>query len=114
MLFALLDTLEREHLPPGRFEVEVTETGPVERPQVLDALWTLAESGVRIILDDFGTGYSGLSSLQALPIHAVKIDRRFIRSLHCQPRDRTMVRNMLRLVHDLGAEVIAESSDLTP
>jgi EAL domain-containing protein (putative c-di-GMP-specific phosphodiesterase class I) len=40
----------------------------------------LRDLGVSVAIDDFGSGYSALGSLQVLPIHAVKIDPRFLAS----------------------------------
>jgi len=108
VLFGLFDALERTGLPPHLLEVEITETGLAEHPQALESVHAVAGAGVRVVLDDFGTGYSGLSALRRLPVDAVKIDIRFIRSLHRSARDQALVRNMINLVHDLGAEVVAE------
>ena len=47
----------------------------------VEMLHSLREIGVSIAIDDFGSGYSSLGYLQALPINAVKIDRRFVESL---------------------------------
>ena len=69
-------TLAETGLPPGRLEVEITESTLLDAK---DSLAAIAATGVRISLDDFGTGYSSLSYLRLFTIHKIKIDRSFVR-----------------------------------
>jgi EAL domain-containing protein (putative c-di-GMP-specific phosphodiesterase class I) len=64
--------------------------------------------GLRISLDDFGTGYSGLSYLNSFPLHKVKIDRSFVRSLESDPRALTLLRGIANLTAALGMTVTVE------
>ncbi len=96
--------LSAEHLT-----LEITETYLLSDPdQALVQLKRLAAMGVRLSLDDFGTGYSSLTCLQRLPLHEIKIDRRFVRHMHASPDDRVIVEAVVGLARGLGKEVLAE------
>jgi predicted signal transduction protein with EAL and GGDEF domain len=63
---------------------------------------------VRISLDDFGTGYSSLLYLRELPIHEIKIDRRFISGLGRDRDDDAIVAGLVKLGHSVGVQIVAE------
>jgi EAL domain-containing protein (putative c-di-GMP-specific phosphodiesterase class I) len=68
------------NLPPGRLEIEITETSPLGEDAVtLGVLRGLRALGVSIAMDDFGSGHSTLGSLPRLPFDKVKLDRSFLR-----------------------------------
>ncbi|MBS0512333.1 MAG: EAL domain-containing protein [Proteobacteria bacterium] len=97
------------HLPPERLCVEITETVAVEESQeVTDVLHRLRGLGVRLAIDDFGTGYAGMAYLQRLPVHEVKIDRRFVAPITDSPRDREIIRSISSLARSLGLRIVAE------
>jgi EAL domain-containing protein (putative c-di-GMP-specific phosphodiesterase class I) len=64
--------------------------------------------GVRLVIDDFGTGYSSLAYLKRFPIHAVKIDRGFIRDVTQSDDARTLVDTIIAMARALRRDVIAE------
>src|SRR5262249_23960683 len=64
--------------------------------------------GVRIALDDFGTGYSSLSYLHDFPLQKVKIDRSFLSGLGDNKRAWPLLRNVARLITELGLGVTME------
>ena len=97
------------HLPPERLSLEITETVAVEESQeVADVLHRLRSLGVRLAIDDFGTGYAGMTYLQQLPVHEVKIDRRFVAPLAESARDREIIRSITGLARTLGLRIVAE------
>jgi len=81
LLAEVRDALMAHGLPAHRLELEVTESGLLDRRQAAQTLTALRALGVRLVLDDFGTGFSSLSYLQHLPFDGLKIDRSFIHSL---------------------------------
>jgi EAL domain-containing protein (putative c-di-GMP-specific phosphodiesterase class I) len=102
-------TLAAVGLPPGRLEVEITETTLLQdtaRTRV--ALQQLQTLGVRVSLDDFGTKYSSLSYLHSFPLQKVKIDQSFVKDLADNARMTTLLRGVARLSAELGLRVAVE------
>ena len=63
---------------------------------------------MKLSIDDYGTGYSSLGYLHRLPIHALKIDRMFVRDMPANEHDSIIVRSTVAMAHNLGLEVLAE------
>jgi EAL domain-containing protein (putative c-di-GMP-specific phosphodiesterase class I) len=63
--------------------------------------------GIHIAIDDFGAGYSSLIYLKRMPVHAIKIDKSFIKDMGDEP-NAAIVRSTIDLSHTLGFEVVAE------
>jgi EAL domain-containing protein (putative c-di-GMP-specific phosphodiesterase class I)/GGDEF domain-containing protein len=102
-------TLLKHRLPPGCFEVEVTESGIMQDIEIaLEQLNALNDAGVTLAIDDFGTGYSSLAYLQRLPAKVLKIDQSFVREVGLGERQRTLVSSMITLAHAMGHRVVAE------
>ena len=82
------EILFETNLPPGRLELEITETALVrDLNRALATLRRIKMLGVRIAMDDFGTGYSSLSNLRAFPFDKIKIDGSFIRSVNSNEQE---------------------------
>ena len=106
---ALDDALAVSGLGAEYVKLEVTESlflEPLENTVAL--LRALAERGIHVSIDDFGTGYASLSYLKNLPIHALKIDRSFLKGVPDNAGDIAIVETILFMADTLGLEVIAE------
>ncbi|MFC3031363.1 EAL domain-containing protein [Pseudoalteromonas fenneropenaei] len=96
-------------LSPSNFELEITENYLIsDINKSCQILQLFKDAGYTIAIDDFGKGYSSLSYIAKLPVDVVKIDKSLIDDLETSKTSRDVIRNVIRLVHDLGVKVIAE------
>jgi len=96
-------------LAPQYLDLEITESVIITHAdKAVATLAKMKERGISITVDDFGTGYSSLSYLARLPIHAVKIDQRFVHGLEHNRNDVAITQAIIALSHSLGLRVIAE------
>ncbi|NDY90478.1 sensor domain-containing protein [Ideonella livida] len=101
--------LLQHEVAPGRLELELTESTLVDDVELASArMRELRDLGVLLSLDDFGTGYSSLAYLQALPLHKLKLDQRFVRELPGASADAVIARTVIGLAHSLGLKALAE------
>src|ERR1043166_8856571 len=106
---AITEALSAAQLTTARLEIEITESVLLQDTEATRALLLqLREFGVRISLDDFGTGYSSLSYLHLFPLHKVKIDRSFLSDVGANKRSLPLLRNVARLITELGMSVTME------
>lgn len=105
----VMDILREEGLPPGRLEIELTETVLMENMEAgVHVLRRLSQLGIHLAIDDFGTGYSSLAYLQQLPMRRLKVDRSFVKNLPGQEHSRAIVNAIVAMAHGLGLQVTAE------
>jgi EAL domain-containing protein (putative c-di-GMP-specific phosphodiesterase class I) len=90
--------------------IEITEAVPFAHFQlchyVLRELRSRAH--MHLVVDDLGAGYSNLKSIADLEPKVVKIDRGIVEGLKRGSRQQKLVRAIVRLCEDLGADVVAE------
>ena len=95
-------------LRPGQLHIEITEAAAMENIGQVRALGAkLKTMGCRLVLDDFGHG-PAYPYLQQIPVDMVKIDASLIRGLLTQKANRTLVKNLTAVAHDLGIQVVAK------
>jgi diguanylate cyclase (GGDEF)-like protein len=108
------DALSGNSLDPSSLEIELTEATLMSNAEKsVSMLERLSQIGVVVAIDDFGTGYSSMSYLQRFPIDKLKIDRSFIRDLHSNPDDASIVGAIISLAHGLRLKVVAEGVEST-
>jgi diguanylate cyclase (GGDEF)-like protein/PAS domain S-box-containing protein len=102
-------TLDETGLKPESLNIEVTESGIMERTQFgVPTLQALRERGIQVAIDDFGTGYSSLSYLRMLKVDALKIDQSFIRGISNTPDDASIISAIISMGRSLKLRLIAE------
>ena len=109
----VLQILQKTGASPSSLLLEVTEGLLIDN---IDATVTmmhkLAALGVRFSIDDFGTGYSSLAYIRRLPLHEIKIDRSFVKSLP-QEDDIAIVQTIIAMAKNLNLKVVAEGVETT-
>jgi predicted signal transduction protein with EAL and GGDEF domain/FixJ family two-component response regulator len=109
VLFRFSEAVERAHLSPSLFELELTE-GVLMRDAEAGrrSLLALKEYGFALAMDDFGTGYCSLNYLKRFPLDTLKIDRSFVSDISTDPGDAAIVRAIIALGHNLNLKIVAE------
>lgn len=101
--------LAETRLPPGRLELEITETILMQdQERAQDMLGRIKALGVQVAMDDFGTGYSSLGTLRAFSFDKIKLDRSFLREIGSSRQAMTILRAVLAIGQGLGIPVLAE------
>jgi PAS domain S-box-containing protein len=94
---------------PGNLIFEITETAAAENLDAArDFAWRLRGLGCGFALDDFGTGYGTFAYLKHLPVNFIKIDIEFVRYLAIDPSDQKIVKSIIAVAQNFGAQTIAE------
>jgi diguanylate cyclase (GGDEF)-like protein len=108
--FNYLTALLREHqVPTDLIQIEVTERIMVEFTQeAIELMNRFHNAGFKLLLDDFGTGFSSLSYLNHLPLDVIKIDKSFLDASMLDHKKQTLMRDIIRLGHDLGNTITVE------
>jgi diguanylate cyclase (GGDEF)-like protein len=101
--------LSRHHIPATALAIEFSERQTFELPSAIRRqLAAVAELGVQLVLDDFGTGYASLDTITRLPIHGVKLDRRFTTLVVDGDREPVVVKTMIAMALEAGLTITAE------
>ena len=100
---------DRHTFNPEQMIIEITENSFLEDYETtVQKIKYLKQKGVKFSIDDFGTGYSSLSYLRKIPADYLKIDMEFVKDIHLNRVNRTIVESTIKLSHDLGFKTICE------
>ncbi len=103
-----LATAMRTGFPLDRIIFEFTEDEKLDANHLLNILRTYRAMGFKTAIDDFGAGYAGLGLLSKFQPDIVKLDMELIRGVDRDPVKQRIVGSLLKLLNDLGSEVICE------
>jgi len=95
--------------PHVEFTVEVHEAAIVNVAGIVAFKSALRDRGIRLAYDDFGSGQARLLELGEAPPDLLKFDIRFISGVNeASPAKRRLLKSLVGIVRDLGAEPLAE------
>ncbi len=110
----IMSSLRAGDVEPNRVIVEITESTAMADPDRTQKILTdLHAWGFTLALDDFGTGYSSLARLKHMPVDVLKIDKTFVRDVHNDVGQASMVRAMIQLAQGLNMTPLAEGVETT-
>ena len=105
----IADTLNAHKVHPEKLVLEITEDLFITDMDLVNSkIQHLRSLGIKISLDDFGTGFSSLNYLRSFPLDEVKIDRMFIKEIHKNERDLSLLKSIVELAQTLDYHVVAE------
>lgn len=105
----LKQVIAKYNVPVNLIEIELTESAFMENQlEIVHIMEKLKKAGFRLSMDDFGSGYSSLNLLAEMPVDVVKIDKGFLRHHDILGKERIVVNNIVKMVNELGLEVICE------
>lgn len=105
----LKQNLTKYDINPELIHIELTETIMMQEPErSKDVITEMNKLGLKLIIDDFGTGYSSLSYLKYFNIYQLKIDQSFIKNIHLNGADASIIKAIINLSKTLNFKVIAE------
>lgn len=94
---------------PQQVVLEITESVFINEYQEVNAIFRrLQDLGFALALDDFGTGYSSFSREQELNVDYIKLDQYFTQRLLSIGEERSVLADLISMVHRSGHTVIAE------
>jgi diguanylate cyclase (GGDEF)-like protein/PAS domain S-box-containing protein len=101
--------LTKYSVPAQLLEIEITEDSLIKNEGLgLSTIQHLRELGLSIAIDDFGIGYSSLSYLKRFTVDYIKIDRSFIKEIHANDGDSTIVQSIILLAKGFHLKIVAE------
>lgn len=110
----ILRILDEEAFSAGHLVLEITEGAVLQNVGgAVKVMNRLRRHGIAFALDDFGSGYSNLSSLRRLPISFLKMDRSLVVDLERDDAAKIIIRNVIKLCHDMGIRSVGEGVETT-
>jgi diguanylate cyclase (GGDEF)-like protein/PAS domain S-box-containing protein len=106
---AIVGSLARHDVDPSALILEITETAAVADVALArDFAERMTDLGCAFALDDFGAGFGSFYYLKHLLFDYVKIDGEFVAHVHESQVDRTIMRSIVGIAHELGKRTVAE------
>lgn len=92
----------------GRLVFEVLEAEAADPAQLAASIAIAREAGLLIAIDDFGAGHSNFDRVWRMRPDIVKVDRTLVARAACDTSARRILRQMVALLHECGAQVLIE------
>ncbi|MCU7799408.1 MAG: EAL domain-containing protein [gamma proteobacterium symbiont of Lucinoma myriamae] len=104
-----LSILREYRVAPAQIVFEITETAVVTNLSIVkEFINTMKNFGCSVALDDFGTGMSSFSFLKNIDVDYIKLDGSFVKDIHKNPINNSMVNAINSVAQVMGKIIIAE------
>ncbi len=103
-----LEAAMQAGFPVSNIIFEFTEDEAIDANHILNILRVYRAMGFKTAIDDFGAGFAGLGLLTKFQPDIVKLDMALIRNIDADRVKRTIARNTLSMLRDLGIEPVCE------
>lgn len=101
--------LDGTRISPDKLIFEITETAAISNfNSATNFIQLFKERGCKFALDDFGSGMSSFQYLSELPIDYIKIDGSFVKNIHDNPFNQSVIKSISQIGHSLGLDIVAE------
>lgn len=105
----IVENLDTFGVSPDRITFELTESASLFNLHITQkVIADLHQLGCSFSVDDFGSGFSSFAYLKQLPADYIKLDGSFIKNLHLDLVDQSLVKSMIQVVQSLGKKAVAE------
>jgi EAL domain-containing protein (putative c-di-GMP-specific phosphodiesterase class I) len=94
---------------PSRIIFEIVETDFIKDFAIVERFAKrVRQHGCRLAIDDFGSGFSSMQNILSLKPEFIKIDGSLIKHLDTSKESQIIVKNIVNMAKELGAQTIAE------
>ena len=110
----VLDIVKRYDIPGVLLILEIEESIIVTEldSELIHTINELRDYGIQISMDKFAaTEYSSLNVLRYVPIDMIKVNPSFFPGEDADRREKIFVRNVFRMLRDLGIRAVAERAE---
>jgi len=105
----LLSCLNECGLKPNNITIEILENiTSKDATKSIELIKSLKDKGFIIAIDDFGVEYSNFERISDLDVDFIKIDGKYIKDIHTNPKNYQIVKAITEFAHAMDIKVIAE------
>jgi len=109
LLSFLQETIKSSAADPRGIIFEITETAAInDLKAATHFIKVLKNMGCKFSLDDFGVGFTSFIYLRELNVDFIKIDGMFVRNLHEDKEDQSIVKAISMIAKEMNIRTIAE------
>ncbi|CUH76005.1 Cyclic di-GMP phosphodiesterase Gmr [Tritonibacter multivorans] len=102
--------LKRDEFLGERLVLEIAEASAMAAPElVIDFMDQMQQHGIAFALDNFGAGTTAIGHFREFFFDAVKIDGQFVRGVHANHDNQSVVRSLIAIAKQFDMFVVAES-----